>query len=529
VRRVIEDLLRQVLTKPGEAISLEVVAPREVQAQGWWRLTAELQQWRQRRELRRLLQAHPEESPLRDYVFLNFLAGKRPPRLSVPAPELWQQLLFTKGQSVLGVRAITAGVAALAAGLVLLSVPFYFLAYLVLVLVASVALPASGVLTWAITDLFIQAVGLPDDAPAVSPETPYSPSANELPTPTSETAVVATPPAQDVSAALPDTLPAFEVAQTAAGHRVKLSYEVELELVDLPGGEFTMGGERYDDEQPKHQVHVASFVIGKYLVTQAQWRAVMGNNPSFFKGEDLPVEWVSWEDAVRFCERLSQLTGVQFRLPTEAEWEYACRAGTTTEYCFCDDEKQLGDYAWYRSNSGNQTHPVGQKLPNKFGLYDMHGNVWEWCQDLWHRNYQGAPTDGSGQLSSGGSSLQAQRGGAWNDNSDNCRLANRNNNEPGDRNNNIGFRVVVSTSTLHGQSRRKRLRRAHTKSPVRRPARRVTASENQPSLSGLVGCEVRRSAQAPLNCQPYLPIFDVTSTSRLLTRAVLSFLPLHAT
>jgi formylglycine-generating enzyme required for sulfatase activity/uncharacterized protein with von Willebrand factor type A (vWA) domain len=441
VRRVIEDLLRHVLTKPGEAISLEVVAPPEAQAQGWRRLTAELQQWRQRRELHRLLQAQPEESPLRDQVFLSFLVGERPPRLAVQAPELWRRLLFTKGQSVLGVRAVTVGVAALATGLVLLSgIPLYVLAYSVLALA-----PGLFVGWWALLDHFARTAKLPDSTPAIVPEMLFSPSASEPPAPISETTVAATPLAHDVSVTLPDTLPVFEVAQTAAGHRVKLSHEMELELVNLSGGEFTMGGERYGDEQPKHQVRVAPFAIGKYQVTQAQWQAVMGNNPSRFKGEDLPVESVSWEDAVQFCERLSQLTGVQFRLPTEAEWEYACRAGTTTEYCFGDDEKQLGEYAWYGNNSGNQTHPVGQKLPNKFGLYDMHGNVWEWCQDLWHENYQDAPTDGSAWLSGGNSGLRVLRGGAWYGNSSYCRSAYRGSYGPGVRINYIGFHVVVST------------------------------------------------------------------------------------
>ena len=134
-------------------------------------------------------------------------------------------------------------------------------------------------------------------------------------------------------------------------------------------------------EIPASQDH-SSFKIGKYPITQEQYEAVMGINPSHFQGNPQnPVESVSYDDAVAFCQKLSQLTGRNYRLPTESEWEYACRAWTTTRYYFGDDENQLGDYAWYEDNSGLTTHPVGQKLPNTWGLYDMHGNVWEWCQD----------------------------------------------------------------------------------------------------------------------------------------------------
>ena len=214
---------------------------------------------------------------------------------------------------------------------------------------------------------------------------------------------------------------------------IDLSGGVTLELLAIPGGTFWMGqtdAERrllkergwwdkyFNCERPRHQVTVAPFYIGKYPVTQAQWQAVMGENPSHFKGADRPVEEVSWNECQKFVQKLNATVethgraSLQFRLPTEAEWEYACRAGSETIYSFGDDPAQLGDYAWYNGNSGDETHPVGQKSPNAFGLYDLHGNVWEWCVDIWHENYNGAPTDGSA-WERGDADLRVLRGGSW--------------------------------------------------------------------------------------------------------------------
>ena len=222
---------------------------------------------------------------------------------------------------------------------------------------------------------------------------------------------------------------------------------VELELVFIPGGDFLMGG-RASDEQPQHSVRINSFYLGQTQVTQAQWQAVMGSLPNVgFKGNERPVERVSWEDVQKFCQRLSEQTGLEFRLPTEAEWEYAARAGTTTEYSFGDDEEMLGDYAWFDKNSRSSTHDVGQKIPNQFGLFDMHGNVWEWCEDYWHGNYKGAPSDGSAWLSGGDSTRRVVRGGSWYNFSYSCRSAIRVRNHPDDRDNYIGLRLVVGART----------------------------------------------------------------------------------
>jgi formylglycine-generating enzyme required for sulfatase activity len=224
----------------------------------------------------------------------------------------------------------------------------------------------------------------------------------------------------------------------------KLANGIRLEMVSLPAGKFTMGSSESNYEKPPHQVKVNSFAIGKYPITQAQYQAVMGNNPSHFKNNPQnPVENVSWNDAQAFCEKLSQITGKTYRLPTEAEWEYACRAGTTTRYYFGDNDNQLGNYAWYDGNSGGKTHPVGQKKPNGWGLYDMSGNVWEWCEDDWHDSYAGAPDDGSAWLDND-NDYPIVRGGSWGFNPDVCRSAIRINvtTRRAYRSYDNGFRVV---------------------------------------------------------------------------------------
>ncbi len=220
---------------------------------------------------------------------------------------------------------------------------------------------------------------------------------------------------------------------------IRALLEIERELVLIKSGAFQMGDGDPINTVPVHRVDIEKpFYMGKYEVTQAQWRAVMGSNPSQFKGDDLPVENVSWNDAKEFCRKLSQMTGREYRLPTEAEWEYACRAGTTGAYA-----GDLDAMAWYDKNSGGKTHPVGQKQPNAFGLYDMHGNVWEWCEDDWHNSYNGAPNDGRAWVDiSARGSYRVARGGSWGSNAVRSRSAYRPGNTPGARVNYLGFRLL---------------------------------------------------------------------------------------
>ena len=235
---------------------------------------------------------------------------------------------------------------------------------------------------------------------------------------------------------------------------------VPLEMVLIPSGSFTMGApegelESRDNERPQHLVTVPQFFMGKYPVTQAQYQAIIGKNPSNFKGADCPVECVTWHDAVEFCERLSQHTKRTYRLPSEAEWEYACRAGTTTPFHFgptispkfanYDGTRVYGD--GFEGEYRKKTTPVGSfKVANAFGLYDMHGNVREWCADHRHDNYDGAPTDGSAWIEGGDGSYRVLRGGSWFLNPQFCRSASRVRLDPDLVGSSSGFRVVCSAS-----------------------------------------------------------------------------------
>ena len=228
-------------------------------------------------------------------------------------------------------------------------------------------------------------------------------------------------------------------------------------FVSIPGGTFQMGsttGLSY--EQPVHNVTVSGFQMSRCEINQAQYLAVMGNNPAKFSGDNnRPVEQVSWFDAVTFCNKLSELAGLKpcynlttwecdftrngYRLPTEAEWEYACRAGTATKYYTGDSENDLARAGWYFVNSGNTTHAVGGKEPNAFGLYDMHGTVWEWCNDWYGKYSANSQADPTGP---GSGANRISRGGGWQDQANECRLTLRYDINPGDKNYYIGFRVV---------------------------------------------------------------------------------------
>jgi formylglycine-generating enzyme required for sulfatase activity len=248
-----------------------------------------------------------------------------------------------------------------------------------------------------------------------------------------------------------------------------------LRMMQIPAGTFLMGSqkdelERQESEGPQHEVTLSRFFMGKYPITQAQWRAVaalpqvereLKADPSHFKGDLHPVESVSWYDAVEFCDRLTILTDRQYRLPTEAEWEYACRAGTTTPFHFgktittelanyrgTDNEsmKWSGSYGdGPKGEHREETTPVNQfEGANAFGLCDMHGNVWEWCQDYWHDSYEGVPTDGSAWIEGGNSERRILRGGSWGYDPRLCRSAYRLNYGPGNDYDFSGFRVVCS-------------------------------------------------------------------------------------
>jgi len=206
-----------------------------------------------------------------------------------------------------------------------------------------------------------------------------------------------------------------ETSAPAASSYMENRAGLNMNMIWIEGGAFRMGSPesevgRDKDEGPTHTVTLPGFWMGATEVAQAQYEALMGNNPSFNKGENHPVECVSWENAMEFCRKLSDAAGTTYTLPSEAQWEYACRAGSSSRFCFGDSDRQLGDYAWHGENAGKQTHPVGKKKPNAWGLYDMHGNVWEWCLDL-GGPYESDSTHGAKGASKGGSEAVSKHGG----------------------------------------------------------------------------------------------------------------------
>jgi formylglycine-generating enzyme required for sulfatase activity len=238
----------------------------------------------------------------------------------------------------------------------------------------------------------------------------------------------------------PDSSQTLDATVSARVHRLKLSDLVTMELVEISPGRFQMGSKNGEaDEKPVHVVNIRDrFYMGRCQVTQAQWQAVIGNNPSNFRGDSLPVENVSWFDIQRFIKKINDANHeFLYRLPTEAEWEYACRAGSESEY-----SGNLDAMAWYAENSSNTTHPVGTKEANGFGLFDMHGNVWEWCEDVYHENYQGAPSDGTAWLLGGDQNSRVLRGGAWLNDASSLRSSDRDQCTPDYRLLDLGFRIV---------------------------------------------------------------------------------------
>ncbi len=226
---------------------------------------------------------------------------------------------------------------------------------------------------------------------------------------------------------------------------IRTATESGIEFVQIPGGQFTMGDEDEIDATP-HNVSLSSFYMDKHLVTQAQYQKLMADNPSRWKGEKNPVEQVRWSDAVKFCNKRSTLENLTpcydleswecnfqadgYRLPTEAEWEYACRAGTQTAYFMGKDDSKLADYAWFDKNSGGHPQPVGQKQPNPWGLYDMCGNLWQWCHDFYQVDYYEESPEANPRGPKTGDT-KVVRGGAWKFSAESCRSGYRYNENPG--------------------------------------------------------------------------------------------------
>ena len=404
IRDNLEQLLLTAVKSPDKVVTLEIAVPKRET------FYKRLRSYLSRLGMKLYFIRQNKQELLRDYVFLSFMTGRQVNPRGVRLPELVKQIFFRDGNPGLGLRPSVM---------------------LILAVVTSGILALSW---WKSKPPERRATDQPGISIPMPSEQPNPREASPTPGPTS------TPP--------PVTTGRFKVDRTPIGYMVTLGQNGTLGLIALRGGTFTMGSENgLDNEKPVHQVTVQPFNIGRTEVTQAQWRAVMGSLPDVgFKGDDRPVERVSWYDARDFCRKLSELTGYQFRLPTEAEWEYAVRGGTTTEYSFGDDRKDLDRYAWNRNNSNGQTHPVGTKLPNPFGLYDMHGNVWEWVEDHYHDSYQGAPTDGSAWRTDREDSSRVLRGGSWHY-IGSYRSADRINYHPDFRINDYGFRVVVGAQT----------------------------------------------------------------------------------
>ncbi|MDX2248820.1 MAG: formylglycine-generating enzyme family protein [Bacteroidia bacterium] len=227
-----------------------------------------------------------------------------------------------------------------------------------------------------------------------------------------------------------------------------------FDMIYIEGGKFMMGSDHPDDNifrpaTPVHEVKLSDYYLSKYPVTQGLWKAVMGeeNNPSFFQGDLRPVEQVSWDETKKFIEKLNSVTGLSFRLPTEAEWEYAARGGNKSKHTVYSGSNRLEEVGWYDENSHRETKPVGQKLPNELGIYDMSGNVWEWCEDWYSREYYQECADKGVVKNPTGpdtGSTRVYRGGSWGNTPQYCRVADRLSISPEARVNYLGFRLAFA-------------------------------------------------------------------------------------
>ena len=261
----------------------------------------------------------------------------------------------------------------------------------------------------------------------------------------SKEAVAAIPTVNEVAQQAPSSSSSVSFGGNTISIPVKNG--ISIDMVKVEAGTFMMGAtsemkKPYTDEKPVHQVTLTNdYYMGKYEVTQALWQAVMGSNPSKFKSRNLPVEQVSWDDCQEFINKLNSITGMRFRLPTEAEWEYAARGGKKSKGYQYSGSSKMSEVAWYTANSGSKTHPVGKKQANELGLYDMTGNVLEWCQD-WYGSYvSSSQTNPTGAFSG---FFRVFRGGSWYGNSGNCRSSCRDSYNPGNSNFDLGLRLVLS-------------------------------------------------------------------------------------
>ena len=371
----------------------------------------------------------PPESPLRDYIFLEFMTRNRS-KLALQLPQTWQDLLRLPHSPLIGRRVFMG---------------------LGLALVAAALTPLLQNLQRRIL------VRQPESLPSL----PQLTRAFTFQTATVDRSGVVTLRDSEAQEYIEDLGNGLNLRMVAIRGGTFLMGQTEAEKIQLLKEYGEQNYQTYlDEELPRHEVTIPDFFMGIFTVTQAQYQALMGENPSTFRGEDRPVESVSWDESVAFCDRLSTQTGRNYRLPTEAEWEYACRAGTTTPFAFGDMiTPELANYDWKSSYNGSptrssdprETQPVGSYPANAWGLYDMHGNVWEWCLDHWHSNYADKPEelkqDGStAWLSSDESKNRLLRGGSWYDNAEGCRSACRFRLAPDARFNNLGFRVVCRAS-----------------------------------------------------------------------------------